>query len=142
MAEAEFPAAAAGTRLIDAALGVLFCNPCHHIRRHPALPDELDHDVEDGACMGEEQFQPWTEIVLGGLARSRQSETILGATAIASVANLATPTLRRQRVKLVLAEFALLFRSDKSQHMCLVNVSKFELRLDEMVTGIHVAVML
>src|SRR5258705_12969474 len=82
MTEAELLAASAGTWLIRPALIVLSRGQCHHVGRRPALLEQLRHRPHRRACVGEEQFQARTEIILARFAVAREYEPVLRPSAV------------------------------------------------------------
>jgi hypothetical protein len=58
--------------------------------------------------MGEKQFQTRAEIVLAGLAITRNRKSIFRAPAVAKLPDRTPSTLPSKRVTLVVSEFALL----------------------------------
>lgn len=76
------------------------------------------------------------------LTVARPREAILRTATVAQRSDGAAFALGRQRVELVLAELALLGRCDELQHMPAVNVAQPITRLDEVIAGVEIAVVL
>src|SRR5882724_11037408 len=92
--------------------------------------------------MGKKQFQARAEVVLTGLAVSRNCKPVLRAPAVTNVLNRAPSALRSKRITLVIPELALLGRRHEFQQVGLMNVPQQVTRLDEVIAGIKIAVEL
>ncbi len=78
---------------------------------------------------------------MAGLAVGRERKSILWTTPVAKPFDLATLALCRERIAFVIAELSLLGRGHKFHEVRFVNVAELVARFDEMIAGIHVAVV-
>jgi hypothetical protein len=86
--------------------------------------------------VSEKQLKACTQIVVPWISVAGLNEPVLRTTAIANWPNVATLTLRSERIALCVSELALFGRRDELQQMGLVDVSEPITRFHEMVTGV------
>src|SRR5271165_3708169 len=140
--ELEFLSPAARTGCVRIALRVLVLEPEHHVGGRPAAFQELSHHAPQRTGAGEEKLQSRAQIILPRLAVLRQREAVLWTAAVAQGAHRALAALFRQRVALGVAELAHLRRSDELDERRRRDIAQLLARLDEMIAGVDVAVVL
>src|SRR5271166_3446543 len=142
MAELELLAIPAGTGRVRVPLRVLVLDPKHHVGGRAGALQELPHHSHQRAGVCEEQLEAGAEIVLAWFAVLRQREAVLWTAAVAEQAHAALAALFGEPVALVVAEFAHLRRGDKIDERSRRDVAELLPRLDEMVAGIDITVVL
>src|SRR6185312_11861816 len=90
----------------------------------------------------EEEFVAGAEVVEAGFAVGSCEEAVLGALSVAGEADFALVAVAGQGVALGGSEAALLGRADERLHGRLHNVAQLIFRIDEVVAGVEVAVVL
>ena len=141
MTLAKLVATAAGTKRVVCLLSIAISDDAHHFRRRAALLQQLGHHRHRRTRVHEEQLKTLAEIVVSGLAVARNAKTVLGATTVAKIPNLAVLALLRERIAFVIAKLALLRRRHHLQKRALVNVAEQVFRLNKMVAGVKIAVV-
>jgi hypothetical protein len=124
------------------ALLVLNRGQRHNVGRRTSQLKQLCHSPHRRTRMGEEQLQAGAKVVLAWLAVTRECEPVLRTSAVAQRPDLTTLALRGKRIALVVSELALFGRGYKLQHVGLVNIAEPITRLDEVIAGVKVAIML
>ena len=142
MTPAKLVAAAARAERIVCLLGVAIGNDSHDFRRGAALLNQLGHHRHGRARVHEEQFKPFAKIVLSGLPVARDGKPILGAATVAKVPHFAILALLCEQVAFVITELALLRRRHHLQESRLMDVAEKVFRLNEMVAGVEITVVL
>ena len=142
MTLAELLSATARAKCVMCLLRIAVSDDAHHFRGSATFLQQLGHHRHRRARVHEEQFKPLAEIVLSRLAIARDTKPVLRATTVAKVSNSAVLALLREQIAFVIAKLALLWRCHHLQKGALVNIAEQVFRLDEMIAGIKVAVVL
>ena len=147
----ELLAAATGARVV-AAWGLLvqgrldrvsFAGPFHHADSRSAVPPQLvGHKAHVGIDVPEVHFVPLAQVVEAVLATWGFGKAVFGAAAVAGEAVVAFDAVLGQRVLFVLTELGLLRAGDHVADALLVDVAQAIIRIDEVVAGVQVAVVL
>lgn len=120
---------------------LFFSKPVHDERGRQAAAQQLFHPVHVRCGVVEECMVAGTEIVEPRLAVRRESETILGALAVAGEEIRARQTLLRQRSTLALAKGSLPLPVNHLDQRRGADVAKQVLREDKVVARVDVAVL-
>lgn len=127
---------------MDALPGFPLLAGCHYFCRSAARLEQRDHLLHRRTAVGEEGVETFAEVIVVRLAAVGAGEAVFGAAAVAQSANRAIVALAGQRFALGLAECHLLGRGDQIEHRGLVDIAQEETRLDEVVAGINIAIVL
>ena len=102
----------------------------------------VGHEVHGGSGVGEEGAVGGAEIVERGIGLAGGEEAVLGAAAVAGEEPLALAALLGETVALGASEIGLAMAVGEGRERCVVDVAEAELREDEVVAAIEVAVVL
>ena len=149
MALLELAPAATGTGIVAASVGeatlqflLLLREEVHNISGRSLSTQFCRHSLHWQINMGEESFVSLAQVVQAGLAVWRIQDTVLGTASVTDKAYRAFPTVAWKRIAFGLPELVLLLRIHHSQERSLLQVSKFVVRFDKVVTGIYISVVL